>query len=348
MRVGIVNDLPLAREALRRLVQSRPGYQVAWLAADGAEAIAAARRDPADVILMDLTMPGIDGVEATRRIMAEAPCPILVVTATVSGNTGKVFEAMGHGALDAVDTPTLGPRGELSGGEPLLAKIDTVARLTGKWAATGASPRSAAPRPNPAVPETRLVAVGASTGGPNALAEVLSAFPTPLDAAVVVIQHVDAAFAGGLARWLGEKSGHRVEVAPQGGRPETGRVFLAATNDHLVLGRDARFAYTDEPRDACFRPSVDRFFLSAADHWGAGGVAVLLTGMGRDGAAGLLRLRRAGWYTIAQDEATCVVWGMPRVAAELGAACAVLPVSRIGPAVVDQLLNRPRTAEVPS
>lgn len=345
MRIGIVNDMALAREALRRVVLSSPAHQVAWLANDGAEAIAATRRDTPDLILMDLIMPVVDGAEAIRRIMAETPCPILVVTATVSGHFGKVYEAMGHGALDAVDTPTLGPRGELRGGEGLLSKIGTVAKLTGKPVKSVESLVVNTPKPSGMWSEETLVAIGASTGGPNALAEVVTAFPKDWKAATVIIQHVDDAFAPGLARWLSERSGHKVEVAEQGVRPRPGQILLASTNDHLVFERGARLSYVVEPRAMCFRPSVDVFFSSVAAHWPSTGVAVLLTGMGRDGAAGMLTLRKAGWLTIAQDEPTSVVWGMPRAAVELGAAAKVLPISRIGDAVVDHVQSRVRNGE---
>ena len=131
MRIGIANDTALAREALRRVVLSSPEHEVVWTADDGAEAIAMARANPADLILMDLLMPGVDGVEATRRIMGESPCAILVVTATVSGHLGQVYQAMGYGALDAIDTPRLGPRGEISGAAVLLHKIELIGRLVG-------------------------------------------------------------------------------------------------------------------------------------------------------------------------------------------------------------------------
>lgn len=341
MRIGIANDLALAREALRRAVVSTLEHQVVWLANDGAAALAAALREPVDLILMDLIMPVVDGVEATRRIMAEAPCAILVVTASVSRNVGKVYEAMGLGALDAVDTPTLGAGGDVAGAATLLAKIATIGKLTGKSSGNYAVIR-AAPTPAPVqpIPGTPLVAIGASTGGPNALAEVLGSLPRTWDAAMVVIQHVDVAFASGLARWLKEKSGLAVEIAEAGARPEAGKVALAATNDHLVLDPSGRFAYIMEPKTLYFRPSLDIFFESAAAHWRSGGAAVVLTGMGRDGAAGLLRLRHAGWLTIAQDEATSVVWGMPRAAAEVGAAALVLPISRIGAALLENIPHR--------
>jgi two-component system response regulator WspF len=340
MRIGIVNDMPLAREALRRVVLSVPGNEVAWLAADGAQAITAARRDRPDLILMDLIMPGVGGVEATRRIMAESPCQILVVTSTVSGHQGLVYDAMGLGALDAVDTPTLGPRGDLHGASTLLQKIAMVGKLLGKSLPAGDSAEiSTIPPPRPRG-GTPLVALGASTGGPNALAQVLAGLPKDFDLPVVLVQHVDAAFAPGLARWLSDRTGRRVEPARPGERPERGRVLVAATDDHLAIDRDQKLRYVAEPVQTPFRPSVDVFFQSLAASWDEPGVAVLLTGMGRDGARGLLALRRAGWTTIAQDEGSCVIWGMPKAAVELGAAALVLPVSQISAAVVE-LVTQP-------
>ena len=342
MRIGIVNDMPLAREALRRVVTSVPGHEIAWLAADGAEAVAATKKDRPDLILMDLIMPGVDGAEATRRIMADTPCPILVVTSSVSGHMCKVYEAMGHGALDAADTPSLGPCGEVAGAAMLIGKIATIAKLLGKpplphaGTATAAAPASRASRRA----RERLVAIGSSTGGPNALAEVLAELPPEFDAPVVLVQHVDSTFALGLARWLSQRTQRRVDVASPGDAFERGRVLLAGTNDHLVLEADLRLRYVEEPREACFRPSVDVFFKSLLAHWPDPGVAVLLTGMGRDGASGLLALRRAGWHTIAQDEATSVIFGMPRAAAEMGAAVEVLPLTAIGAAVAREASRR--------
>ena len=337
MRIGIVNDMALAREALRRVVLSAPGHEVAWLAVDGAEAVAATRRDRPDLILMDLIMPGFDGAEATRRIMAETPCPILVVTSSVSGNLCKVYDAMGHGALDAVDTPTLGPGGDVDGAATLLCKIATIEKLLGMSPAREARSPALALRPRSGHHD-RLVAIGSSTGGPNALVEILGALPDDWNASTVLIQHVDSAFAEGLACWLAERSGRRVEIARKGQRPERGRVVLAGTD--LVVGPDLRFLYIEEPRALSYRPSVDVFFASLVAHWHEPGVAVLLTGMGRDGATGLLALRDAGWSTIAQDEKTSVIWGMPRAAVELGAAQKVLPVSEIGAAIIGEVSSR--------
>ncbi len=331
MRIGIVNDVRAACEALRRVVDSMPGHDVAWTAGDGVEAVAMARRDRPDLVLMDLVMPHMDGVEATRQIMESAPCAILVVTATVSGNISLVYDAMGYGALDAVDTPILGTSGDVSGAGALVAKIGAIAKIV---AATAESRRPAAAA-TAAAP--RLLVVGASTGGPKAVADLLGPLPRDWNVATLVVQHVDAAFAQGLATWLGQRADRPVRVAVDGQQPRAGDILLAGTNDHLVLTRSRTLEYRAEPRDVFFRPSVDVFFESVAEHWPHVGVAVLLTGMGRDGARGLRRLRDRGWHTIAQDEATSVVWSMPKAGIDVGGACEVLPVGQIPRAVASRL-----------
>jgi two-component system response regulator WspF len=334
VRIAIVNDVRAASEALRRVVTGVPGHDVAWIAADGVEAVALAKRDRPDLILMDLLMPHLDGAQATRQIMAAAPCAILIVTATVSGNISLVYEAMGHGALDAVDTPVLGPDGGLAGESALARKIELIAKLLGP--AVDTRRPSAAPAA-PTGDDPRLLVIGASTGGPKAVADLLRHLPRERSTATVVVQHVDMAFAAGLARWLAEQTGHAVEVAEAGRRPSGDKVLLAATNDHLVLTPGRALDYRVEPRDVFFRPSVDVFFESVADHWPGIGVAVLLTGMGRDGARGMLRLRSRGWHTIAQDEATSVVWSMPKAAIDMGAASVVLPVGRMPQSIQEHL-----------
>ena len=331
MRIGIVNDVRAACEALRRVVDSLRGHEVAWTAADGAEAVAMARRDPADLVLMDLVMPHMDGVEATRQIMESAPCAILVVTATVSGNISLVYDAMGHGALDAVDTPILGATGDVSGAGALVEKIGTIAKIV---AAAAEPRRPAAPAADSA---PRLLVVGASTGGPRAIAELLTPLPRDWNVATVIVQHVDAAFSQGLAAWLRDRTGRAVRVAADGDRPRAGDVVVAGTNDHLVLSSSRTLGYHAEPRDVFFRPSVDVFFESVAAHWPQPGVAVLLTGMGRDGARGLRKLRESGWHTIAQDEATSVVWSMPKAGIDAGGACDVLPVAQMPRVIASRL-----------
>jgi two-component system response regulator WspF len=332
MRIGIVNDMRAACEALRRVVDSLPDHEVAWTAADGVEAVAMAKRDRPDLILMDLLMPHLDGAQATRQIMATAPCAILVVTATVSGNISLVYDAMGYGALDAVDTPMLGPAGEVSGAGALAEKIGVIAKLVGAGSESRRQPRAAAAARPP-----QLLVVGASTGGPKAVADLLLPLPHDWNVAAVIIQHVDVAFAQGLAKWLGDRTGRPVRVAEHGQQPVAGDVLVAGTNDHLVLSKSRTLEYREEPREVFFRPSVDVFFESVAEHWPESGAAVLLTGMGRDGARGLLKLRGRGWHTIAQDEATSVVWSMPKAAVDAGAACEVLPIDRMARVIAARL-----------
>ena len=338
MRIGVVNDMALAREALRRVLVSAPGLTMAWAARDGAEAVQLNRGDRPDLILMDLFMPNMDGAEATRQIMTSCPTPILVVTATVTGHIGKVYEAMGHGALDAVDTPTLGTKGDLAGAATLLAKIDTIRQLI---AAPAILLQSAAPPAVVAQPRSgAMLLFGASTGGPSAVKEILRELPRSIEAPIVVVQHIDTAFAGGLAAWLTDHTEFEVTVAEEGQSLKPGIVVLAGTNDHLILDSAGRLRYTPAPIDMAYRPSVDVFFYSVAKNSLSAGVAVLLTGMGRDGALGLLKLRQRGWHTIAQDEKSSVVWGMPRAAMECMAACEVLPLSSIASAVVARLPRR--------
>lgn len=333
MRVAIVNDLALAREVLSRLVLSVPGYAIAWTAADGAEAVRKAATDRPDVVLMDLVMPILDGAEATRRIMAQSPCPILLVTSTVCGNFAKVYEAMGHGGLDAVNTPTLGCDGKVHGGEGLLARLASLARTQ----PAAMRPAGCTPAPiRPAGDVPPLVALGASTGGPEALARILEHFPADLSASVIVVQHIAAEFAPSLICWLQQRSRLPVRLAAAGDAPASAQVLVAGSNDHLVLGRDGRLTYTPDPADYPYRPSVDVFFHSLAS-WPRPGVAVLLTGMGADGACGLLRLRRAGWLTLGQDRTSCVVYGMPQAAAEAGAVCRELPPADLAAAIICHL-----------
>jgi two-component system, chemotaxis family, response regulator WspF len=352
MRIGIVNDLGSARLAMSRVLMSSPNHEVAWTANDGGEAIARAREDRPDVILMDLFMPGIDGVEATRQIMTEMPCAILLVTATVSGHLDKVYEAMGHGALDAIDTPMFGPRGELPGTQLLLNKIESIGQLIGKstesspercGVATSPLPSAGASLPLP--PLHGLVVLGASTGGPRALVEVLSGLPATLDSGIIIVQHLDSAFSQGLGQWLFEQTGRRVTLITEGCVPHPGEVLLAGTNDHVILSEYRRLNYSIEPQMNSCRPSVDVFFESLAQNWPMPGVAVLLTGMGRDGAKGLLQLRSQGWWTIAQDASTSVAGEMPRSAAEIGAAQEISPLSGIADAITRRVHRQDRSTE---
>ncbi len=365
MRVAIVNDLLTITEMLRRIIVSRPEFQIAWVASDGATAIRKAAEDPPDVILMDLQMPGMSGAEATGEIMRRSPCQILVVTSSVSANYSLVCEAMGHGAYDAINTPLVDPTKSLSEvGEPIfqkLAKVNRVSRSgffrrselglpTKPDASTSDSDsgifraaNSVTAPPSRAIDATDsgvfrrpsaisvpIIALGASTGGPPALLEVLATFPATLPASVIVIQHIDREFAAGLISWLSEKCSLRVTAAVDGEVPRVGCVHVATTNDHMILKSDGTLGYTVEPAANPYRPSVDTMFESLAKHGPRTGSAALLTGIGRDGANGLLKLKQRGWMTVAQDQATSVVYGMPAAAAAVGAAQRVLPIKEIG------------------
>ncbi len=323
-----MNDLALAVTSIRRVLEHEGRHSVAWVARDGQDALARFVADEPDLVLMDLLMPILDGVQTTKRMRELSKCPILLVTADAGRSSGLIFEAMGHGALDVVNVPVL-TEPPAESGRQLLQKIATIERLQGR---TGSVPRPARPGAG-ATPVARrrppLIAIGSSTGGPKTLATVLAPLPRQMANAVVVVQHIDAQFAPGLVSWLDGQIGLPVRGAEAGMVPQAGTVSVAISNDHLVIQADGRFAYQPEPLEEPYRPSVDVFFRSLVKHWRDPGLAVLLTGMGRDGGKGMLELRRSGWHTIAQDEASCAVYGMPKAAVELGGAIEVLPPEAI-------------------
>lgn len=331
MRIAIVNDVHAIAQILAQTIAEHTAHEVCWMARDGAEAVALCRQELPDLILMDLVMPNMDGVEAIRQIMTYTPCAILVVTASVSGNAAQVFEAMAAGALDAVNTPVLRGADGKTSIDTLLHKLTTIGKLIAR---THSAPPARSEQPlGPCESGLPLIAIGSSTGGPGALASILSRLGADLPAGIVIIQHVDPEFAASMAQWLDGQTGLDVRLAAPGDRPAQGKVLIAGTGDHLVLKRNGTLGYTDEPRDYVYRPSVNVFFESAAVHWRNKVVGVLLTGMGRDGASGLLSLRQRGMPTIAQDQQSCAVWGMPKAAVALGAAQQVLPLDEIAAAI---------------
>jgi two-component system, chemotaxis family, response regulator WspF len=337
LRIAIVNDTLMSLEVMRRAVNSIPHYQLAWTAQNGAEAVERCALDTPDLVLMDLLMPIMDGVEATRRIMVQSPCAILLVTASVNRFASKVFEAMGHGALDAVNTPILGLDANPAGQAGLLGKIATMAKFLGK-----SPPRTLLfPRPqavalcHASLPP--LLLIGASTGGPQAILTILSQIPADTHLAVVIVQHVDSQFAPGLAQWLNQQVPMKVQLSQSGMAIQAGQVYLAGSDQHLVISRSGTLNHQADRASSTYCPSVDMLFRSAAAYWPGVGVGVLLTGMGRDGALGLQSLAQANWPTIAQDEATSVVFGMPKAAIALQAARMVLPIGQIAPACLKHI-----------
>jgi two-component system, chemotaxis family, response regulator WspF len=334
MRIGIIAERQTSAEVLRRAVSQYASHEVLWTAAAAAEAMHRCANHVPDLVLVALPLAGMNGVDVIRSIMSNSPCPILIVTASVRASAAFVFDAMGQGALDAVDMPTLDAVEITEGEAALLAKIDTISRLIGEKPVSGGDDRRA-PRAAPSAGRDLLVVIGASAGGPAALAAVLKGLPKEFPARIVIVQHVDGAFVGGMVEWLSQESGQRVSVAKEGERPAIGRVLVAGATGHLRLKTPERLGYTEEPRDYAYRPSVDVFFQSVSRLWRGDVVGVLLTGMGRDGALGLKALRDRGHYTIAQDESSCAVYGMPKAAAALNAAVDVLALDRIAARVQD-------------
>lgn len=341
MRIAIVNDTRLIAEALRRHVMHE--HEVIWVAHSGMQAVQFCTENRPDLILMDLVMPEMDGVETTRLIMKSAPCAILLVTASPEHNTSQVFRALGAGALDVTATPVIA--GDIAGDSILLTKIRTIGRLI------GANPRVSdhAPllpirggAPEPGSQAEVLVAIGASTGGPVALAKLLRVWTPPDNCALVIVQHIDLVFTDSFAQWLAGQVDFSVDVIENGDPVTPGKIFMAKTNDHLLLDERQRLSYSADPINYAYRPSIDVFFHGVARHWKRKAIGVLLTGMGRDGAQGLLAMRQAGKLTMAQDEASSAVYGMPRAAAEINAAEQILSLEEIGLALIQHIGARMR------
>ncbi len=323
MKIGIVNDVAMAAEALRRIVAGSREHQLLWTARSGLEAVTLCAAQRPDLVLMDLNMPGLDGVEATRQIMQKSPCAILIVTGRPEDNVSLVFRALGAGALDVTATPLMEGGG---GGAALLAKIKTIGKLVRASSSESQANKSAEANGG----EVRhLIAIGASTGGPLAVAHILRRWIPPPATALVVIQHIDENFATHFCKWLGEQLPFPARVIEDGDVLTPGSLLIAKTNDHLTLDARKRLRYEREPADYAYRPSVDVFFHCVARHWQGDATGILLTGMGRDGAVGLLAMREAGHVTLAQDEASSAVYGMPRAAASIDAAQQILSLNQI-------------------
>jgi chemotaxis response regulator CheB len=336
MRIAIVNDMAMAVEGLKRIIQLSSEHQVAWIAWTGEEAVQCCAADLPDLILMDLIMPDMNGVEATRQIMQSTPCPIIVVTASVDGNSAMVFEALGEGAIDAINTPLL--VGDVSSEQQkaLLHKIAMIGVLTRANSSSDSNTIGAKFSVQANARHEQIVVIGASSGGPHALSILLKDIPRNFSAPIVVVQHVDQQFVQGLADWLDQQVPLSVVIAQQGDQPTPGKIFLAGSDKHLVMLETGKLGYQSEPADIPYKPSVDVFWHSLYRNWKGTLTAILLTGMGKDGAAGMLALRQKGALTIAQDEATSTVYGMPKAAIDLEAAVEIWPIEAIGAALLSR------------
>lgn len=329
VRVLVADDSELFRDVLSRVIAAERGFEVVATAADGNEAARLARDLRPDVITMDLAMPDADGFSGIARIMAETPTPILVLTANREEAVG--FRALSLGALDILEKPSaasnLDDYGALLRSRlRLLAGVRVIRHLRGL--------RNRRPAELRTVPRPDLVAIGASLGGPRALAALLRALPRGFSTPIAVVQHIADGFTEGLANWLGQESRLDVREARDHDALRPGLVLLAPTGRHLVVSKGVARLSDAPPLDG-FRPSVTPLFRSAAEAYGTRACGVILTGMGRDGAEGLKALKRAGGHTIAQDEATSAVYGMPRAAIETGAVDRVLPLEDIARALVE-------------
>jgi two-component system chemotaxis response regulator CheB len=345
IRVLVVEDSLTVRRHIVDVLAGDPDLEVIGEATDGKQAIELCQALRPDVVTLDMILPVMSGLAATEYIMAYCPTPILVVSASTNrGELYKTYEAMAAGALDVLDKPTdASPDGvwerKLIATVKLIARIKVITHPRARLETIGQRP----PQPARATAEVplagrspRLIAIGVSTGGPAALVEILGALPADFPIPIAVVLHIGTLFASAFADWLDGQSRLAVAYA-RDGEPlpaaGAGRVVMASPDRHLVLDR-GRFRLTDDAERHFCRPSVDVLFHSLARELGGDCAACLLTGMGRDGADGLLAIRRAGGRTIAQDESTSVVFGMPREAILLGAAEQVLPLDRVAPALI--------------
>jgi two-component system chemotaxis response regulator CheB len=335
LRVLIVEDSLTMRIRLRGALGSDPGIEIVAEAEDGKQAIALCERHRPDIITMDMMLPSMTGLAATEYIMAHCPTPILIVSSSVNrGELFRSYDALAAGAVDILDKP-MGTEPDGLWEQKLVTLVKRVARIrviTHPRARLSAARAPQGDRPAPA--SCAVVAIGASTGGPAAIAKVLRDLPASFRLPILFVLHINDILGIGFADWLDAQTGRRVSY-PKEGEPvaaAAGRVIMAPADRHLVVRNGHLQLTTDPERHSC-RPSVDVLFDSVAESYGAAAAGCLLTGMGRDGAQGLLKIREAGGTTFAQDERSSVVFGMPREAIALGAARHILGLDEIGAAL---------------
>jgi two-component system, chemotaxis family, protein-glutamate methylesterase/glutaminase len=346
VRVLIVDDSPTMRAILTSILSSDPGLEVVGTAADAIEARALIKQLNPDVLTLDIEMPGMSGIDFLQKIMLLRPMPVIIVSTLSHAGTTATLRALEIGAFDCIGKPL----GAIESNEAEFARrlIEAVT-LGGKSGqrkapAFGPTPAMlASPVPPQLAPvrrvapaDVQLVAIGASTGGIEALHRLLPSFPANCPPTLLV-QHINPTFAGPMAEMLDAKCQARVKLAEPGEALAYGTIYVAPGSErHLTVSNNGRLAVKLAVADKVsgHRPSVDMLFRSVAETVGSSAVGIILTGMGCDGAQGLGEMRRAGAFTVAQDEATCTVYGMPRAAVERGAADTVLPIGRIAQAAL--------------
>lgn len=329
MKLAVLHRDRLVRQALRRALKDSHFELVASLDSNLGLREQVAQAAP-QLLLVELALLGPQACELPGLL----GCGCAVIALAPAGHAAAAFEALAGGALALAEPPRIDDDGHLQGRERFLAKLERWVGLIGHRPGTppAASPLAAGQTPP-------LLALGASTGGPHALATVLSSLPREFAGAVLIVQHIEGEFTDGLVTWLGSRCALPVQQARAGESPQAGQVYVAPPGAHLQIAAGLRFVRGSGAPGELHVPSVDALFLSLARQ-ATPGVAALLTGMGSDGVAGLAELRRCGWYTVAQDEHSSIVYGMPRVAAEQGAAMHTLPLPAIGPALLRHLAKQ--------
>ncbi len=342
VRVLVVDDSPLMCKVLTNLLNADPDIIVVGVANNGKEAVEIVPELKPDIITMDIHMPIMDGFEATKQIMAYNPTPILVVSTSVfKAGMQKVFKAISYGALDVITKGTMEDVGTLNTGTDLIQKIKFLSKVKVIHHPLGKLEKREkhisvikAPKEKSL---NRIVAIAASTGGPQALLTILQSFPNNFPCSIVIVQHITSGFVGGLAEWLDAECHIKVKVAEDSEQTKPGTAYIAPCDLQMRVEADGVIRLSDEPTYNGHRPSGDILLESAARTYRDDAIGIILTGMGRDGAAGMVTIKDLGGKTIAQDEQSCVVFGMPKSAIEMNAADKVLPLENIAKEVVRML-----------
>lgn len=337
IKVLVVDDSALIRQLLGEIIRQTPDFELVGTAQDAYVARDMVNTYAPDVITLDIEMPKVDGLTFLDRLMKARPTPVLMISTLTEAGADATLKALELGAIDYIAKPKIGVAQGIEEYRQLI--VDKIRACAQAKVRRVGKPAVAPPSPNLVLSTEKLIAIGASTGGTEAIKEVLMALPANAPA-VLITQHMPPGFTTTYAKRLDGLCAMRVAEAKDGERVLPGHAYLAPGNIHMTVersGADYRIKLLDSDRVSGHKPSVDVMFHSLAKVAGKNVVAMLLTGMGKDGAQGLLAIQRQGAFTLAQDEQSCVVFGMPKEAIRLGAACEVLPLENMAARVLEQL-----------